>query len=171
MFHVITGGSGSGKSAYAEEQILKLGARRRIYIATMYPFDEESHQRIARHRKMRAQKAFETLECYTGLRSVEISGSSNILLECMSNLTANEMFQPGGAGENTVGEIMKGISHLLEGCANLIVVTNEIFSDGIFYEEETRTYQKYLGEINQRMADMADYVTEVVYGIPLSIKS
>ena len=42
MLHLITGGSGSGKSRYAEGEILKLGPGRRIYIATMYPSDEES---------------------------------------------------------------------------------------------------------------------------------
>ena len=56
MMHLITGGSGSGKSAYAEAQILALNGERRIYIATMYPYDEESHRRIARHREMRAKR-------------------------------------------------------------------------------------------------------------------
>lgn len=170
MFHVITGGSGSGKSAYAEGKILELGPAPRIYIATMYPFDEESHLRIDRHRRMRAEKEFETVECYTGLGSVRVPDNANVLLECMSNLAANEMFQPGGAGSGTVAGVMEGILHLLESCANLIVVTNEIFSDGIQYDEETRTYQRYLGEINVQMASMADQVTEVVYGMPLKIK-
>lgn len=170
MFHVITGGSGSGKSAYAEEKILELGQAPRIYIATMYPFDQESHLRIARHRKMRAEKEFETVECYTGLKSVRMPAGANVLLECMSNLTANEMFQPQGAGEDTVCEILAGIRSLIRQAENLVVVTNEIFSDGIQYAEETRTYQRYLGEINQQMAKMADKVTEVVYGIPVSIK-
>ena len=35
MIHLITGGSGSGKSRYAEQQILELGEGRRIYLATM----------------------------------------------------------------------------------------------------------------------------------------
>ena len=35
MLVVVTGGSGSGKSAFAEETILSLGEARRIYIATM----------------------------------------------------------------------------------------------------------------------------------------
>ena len=35
----------------------------RIYIATMYPFDEESRKRVQRHRKMRQGKGFETVEC------------------------------------------------------------------------------------------------------------
>ena len=39
MFLVITGGSGSGKSAYAEQCVLDFGPAERIYIATMYPFD------------------------------------------------------------------------------------------------------------------------------------
>ena len=65
MFHVVTGGSGSGKSAYAEQCILDFQGENRIYIATMYPFDEESHRRIARHRAMRAEKKFTTIERYT----------------------------------------------------------------------------------------------------------
>ena len=44
--YVDNGGSGSGKSAYAESVITGFGDFERIYIATMYPFDEESHARI-----------------------------------------------------------------------------------------------------------------------------
>ena len=53
---------------------------------------------------------------------------------------------------------------------NLVLVTNEIFSDGYRYEEETMEYQRILGNINVRLAEMADCVTEVVYGIPVRIK-
>ena len=56
MITVITGGSGSGKSAYAESLITGFGEKERIYIATMFPFDEESRRRIQRHRRMRAEK-------------------------------------------------------------------------------------------------------------------
>ena len=102
MFLVITGGSGSGKSAYAEQCVLDFGPAERIYIATMYPFDEECDRRIRRHREMRRQKQFSTLECYTGLKTADIPEDSVVLLECMSNLTANEMYQEGGAGGQTV---------------------------------------------------------------------
>ena len=67
MMILITGGSGSGKSAYAEQLVTEFGDFNRIYIATMYPFDEESHKRIKRHRNMRARKQFTTVECYTCL--------------------------------------------------------------------------------------------------------
>ena len=51
-----------------------------------------------------------------------------------------------------------------------MIVTNEIFSDGILYDRETRRYQKLLGSLNRRLAARADRVTEVVYGIPLTVK-
>ena len=41
MMTVVTGGSGSGKSAFAEDKIVSFGPAKRIYIATMHPYDEE----------------------------------------------------------------------------------------------------------------------------------
>ena len=72
MFILITGGSGSGKSEFAEAQILRLSREKRIYLATMKCFDEESKKRIARHRKMRAEKQFETVEWYLNLKKADI---------------------------------------------------------------------------------------------------
>ena len=167
MLTLVTGGSGSGKSAFAEDRVLSFGDAQRIYIATMHPFDEESHKRIERHQKMRAGKGFETVECYTGLKNVKLPAGCVVLLECMSNLVANEMFEEQGAHEQTVQEIMAGGKNLLRQADHVVIVTNEIFSDGMDYDEETRRYQKYLGEINVRMASMADLVAEVVYSIPL----
>ncbi|MDD7740560.1 MAG: bifunctional adenosylcobinamide kinase/adenosylcobinamide-phosphate guanylyltransferase [Fusicatenibacter sp.] len=172
MIHLITGGSGSGKSAFAEEQILKFGDGKRIYIATMHPYDQESFARIDRHRAMRSKKKFETIECYTNLKQIQIPPNANVLLECMSNLTANEIFEPSGAGfANAKEEILRGISTLMDCSENLVIVTNEIFSDGYTYDKETREYQEILGSINVQIAAWADCVTEVVYGIPLTIKS
>ena len=102
MMILVTGGSGSGKSSFAEDCIVSFGNARRIYIATMYPFDEESKKRVKRHQAMRQGKGFDTLECYTGLVRAAIPEGSTVLLECMSNLVANEMFQENGAHENTV---------------------------------------------------------------------
>ena len=170
MVHLITGGSGSGKSAFAEECILNLGDANRFYIATMYPFDEESHQRIRRHRQMRKEKKFITVECYTNLTKLLFPEGSNVLLECLSNLVANEIYQEEGAGIFTVQSVIAGIKRLASMVDNLVIVTNEVFSDGIEYEEETQRYMKMLGEINRDIASWADKVTEVVYGIPVMIK-
>ena len=66
---MVTGGSGSGKSEFAESLVTGLADGPNLYIATMFPFDEECHKRIARHREMRKDKGFDTLECYTGLKT------------------------------------------------------------------------------------------------------
>ena len=93
MLELVTGGSGSGKSAFAEDRVLSFGESRRIYIATMQAFDEESHRRIRRHRRMRSGKGFETIERYTELDELILPKNCVVLLECMSNLVANEMFE------------------------------------------------------------------------------
>lgn len=173
MFSVVTGGSGSGKSAYAEQLVLEAGERKRYYIATMQCFDKETEARILRHRSMRARKKFETIECPMDLEQVRIEPESTVLLECMSNLTANEFFRTdlnisSVKKEAEVRErILRGICKLQRKAAHLIVVTNEVFSDGILYDAETMQYLSCLGSINCAMAKLADQVTEVVYGIPL----
>lgn len=167
MLILVTGGSGSGKSEFAENLVLRLNKKPRLYIATMYPFDEECRQRIARHRRMRAEKQFGTLECYTGLKDCDVSGYGTVLLECMSNLTANEMYQECGAGEHCVQAVLEGVRRVSGRCEHLVIVSNEIFSDGMDYDEETKRYQRYLGTINQEIAKLSDLVVEVVYSIPV----
>lgn len=170
MLTLVTGGSGSGKSAFAEKMVTAHNEGQRIYIATMYPFDQESEKRIARHRKLRKDKQFQTIECYTNLKAVKVPAHSNILLECMSNLTANEMYQAKGAGTDTVSEVLKGINYLMKLSSHLIIVTNEVFSDGIQYDDNTMKYLSFLGKINQEIGKRADQVIEVVYGIPIWYK-
>ena len=52
-----------------------------------------------------------------------------------------------------------------------MAVTNEVFSDGISYDASTMKYMETLGRINRELVREADRATEVVYGIPVSIKS
>ena len=85
----------------------------------------------------------------------------------MSNLVANEMYLEGGAGEMAVQSIIKGIREISNKCDNMVIVTNEVFSDGIYYDDETMRYIKYLGEINVKLGKEADNVVEVVYSIPI----
>ncbi len=183
MFIVVTGGSGSGKSEYAEEKTVsvfeKVFAENLIYAATMRPFGQDALFRIKRHRNMRKGKGFVTVECFSCIESLErLSGltlyKSVVLLECLSNLVANEMFLEDGSvlGVSTVTDrVIKGLKFLVRKCAGLIVVTNEIFSDGLVeYDDLTLNYIKALGNVNRFIALSADSVVEVVCGIPIRVK-
>ena len=52
MFSLITGGSASGKSAFAEDLVMSLPGRR-IYLAAMERSGTESLERIEKHRNNR----------------------------------------------------------------------------------------------------------------------
>ncbi|MCC8169133.1 MAG: bifunctional adenosylcobinamide kinase/adenosylcobinamide-phosphate guanylyltransferase [Oscillospiraceae bacterium] len=167
MLALIIGGSASGKSEFAECLAVELGGEL-TYVAAMKPYDEECVRRIERHRAMRAGKGFKTEERYTNIKDLQISGTA--VLECMSNLTANEMYCEGGSGEGAVEEILLGVECLAGSCDNLIIVTNEVFSDGIEYDGDTKKYMRNLGEINCRIAERADAVYEVVCGTANKLK-
>jgi adenosylcobinamide kinase/adenosylcobinamide-phosphate guanylyltransferase len=62
------------------------------------------------------------------------------------------------------------VHRLAASVRHLVVVTNEIFSEAAVYEGDMQRYREYLGEINCKMAQMADQVVEVVYGIPVYLK-
>lgn len=170
MVTVVIGGSGSGKSEYAENLAVQLGQDNLIYIATMEPFGKESKSRIKKHQAMRSSKNFKTIECFTGLDKLLLPAGNTVLLECMSNLAANEMFSDSGTKENVFAVIQKGIMNLSKQSNHLIIVTNNVFEDGCNYSNETLEYIKLLGHINQWMSSIADQVIEVIHGIPVVIK-
>ena len=167
MFTLVTGGSGSGKSEFAENLSVSYKSKNLMYIATMFPYDDESFKKIERHKKMREKKNFKTIECFKDLKKVIVPENSTVLLDCMSNLVANEMYLEDGAGNKTVKAIMDGVKKVKDECENFFIVTNEVFYDGINFDDETMKYIKYIGEINKEIGKEADNVIEVVYSIPV----
>jgi len=188
MITLVLGGSGSGKSAYAEH--LLDGKTNKYYIATMQVYDAEGEKKVARHRRLRAGKGFVTIEQPRDIGEVDFSegaqqametpdrAGQNVterprcaLLECMSNLVANEMF----SGEEMVPEdevvrhVLQGVRTLAAKVDELVIVSNNVFEDGIAYEEATQAYIRALGRINTGVAAIADTVTEVVVGIPVPV--
>lgn len=189
MLHMVYGGSASGKSSYAESFAMSLqGDGRLLYIATMYPYkwntteiDPETMQRIERHRAMRADKGFDTVECYRHVEHIVAKRQDVLLLECMSNLLANEMYlEPDADASSDMAETMSPVSKkivqalidLSTRVQDVVIVTNDVFSDGgsLTYDESTREYVKNLAEINCALAREAATVTEVVCGIPVIVK-
>ena len=197
MIHLVTGGSGSGKSEYGEGLILDIPDGERFYIATMEPSGSEAKRRIARHRKLREGKGFFTIERPRDLGGLILPGEGrkNVLLECVSNLAANEMFGGGACGSaEPAGEagacglaepaqetgpdrltelarrIVSDIMSLACQADHLVIVTNQVGEDGCCYDRETRAYIALVGRVNQELAKLADQVTEVVFGIPVVVK-
>ena len=167
MLTLVTGGSASGKSEYAERLACQTDGKR-VYIATMRPIDAECERRIQKHRLARQDRGFMTVERYFDLQGIALpEGTQTALLECMSNLVANELFEPEGAEECAVQSILAGVKRICEAVPQVVIVTNEVFSDGATYDPGTRRYICALGEANRALADMADRVVEVVYTIPL----
>ncbi|MDF1495629.1 bifunctional adenosylcobinamide kinase/adenosylcobinamide-phosphate guanylyltransferase [Caproiciproducens sp. CPB-2] len=176
MIVLITGGSGSGKSAYAEKAAVSLAGKGPLYyLATMKVSDGEGRKRVDRHRGLRAGKGFLTIEQPAGiLQAVPRMnrGKGTVLLECLSNLAANEMFDSKEVRreQEVADRLCAELCFLAEHMEHLMIVTNNVFEDGISYEETTRAYMEALGRVNAFLAARADTVTEVVVGIPVSIK-
>lgn len=169
MLIVVTGGAASGKSELAERIICQLAdGKPMLYVAAMETSGEEAQKRIARHRALRAGKGFTTLEHAKRFDRITVpAGYTAALFECMSNALANEMFSPEGAGENWKQSIVTGIQKLSTACEHVVIVTNDIFTDGVTYDPYTMTYLHHLGELNQLFAKQADIVMESVCGIPV----
>jgi adenosylcobinamide kinase/adenosylcobinamide-phosphate guanylyltransferase len=110
MIVLVIGGSGSGKSEYAEKIICSMYDLAKIndihsslfYVATMKVYGEEGKAKVERHRNLRSGKGFETIEQETNIENAVAhlhSLSDCILIECMSNLVANEMFTVSDAND------------------------------------------------------------------------
>lgn len=166
MLTLVIGGAASGKSAYAERLVLQT-ALPRYYLATMQVWDAECAARVEKHRRMRAEKQFETLECPLHLGTVRLPARGTALLEDLGNLTANELYDPAGAGETAASAILDGLDRLAAQCEHLVVVSNEVFSGGANYAGDTDRYLKALAQVNNALAARADAVVRVVCGIPV----
>jgi adenosylcobinamide kinase/adenosylcobinamide-phosphate guanylyltransferase len=177
----ITGGSGSGKSAFAESIAQKLGGSL-VYVATMPVASDEDKAKVERHHRLRAGKGFVTLERPGKLADLP-DGGETMLIECISTHTANLMFGPGDARRPTTDTthpttdiafwtetLKKELEPILKRKGNTIFVSAEIASDGATYSPETEAYKSVLTAINRHLVQSCDAAFELVCGIPVKIK-
>ena len=192
MLALISGGSGSGKSQLAEKLAVRLADNSALYyVATMMRgHDDESARKIARHREQRSGHGFLTVErpfaggelAYSRTSAQEIAESESknsvqsdgvILLECLSNLLANEMFLRSEQGldylspEQAAEIIWYDLMQLAERSRHLVIVSNEVFADAMVFDDHSRSYLRLLGWLNQKLAEEADLSLEVYYGLPI----
>ena len=129
----------------------------------------ESEKRIEKHRDMRKDKGFITIECCESIGSISFSKEGNVLLECLGNLLANEMFKESICS-NPNNKILNDIFALSNKCGNMVIVSNYVFSTIEGLSHESICYVRNLAYINNIIAQKADVVIEAVYSVANVIK-
>jgi adenosyl cobinamide kinase/adenosyl cobinamide phosphate guanylyltransferase len=165
MTTLIIGYPDSGKSAMAEKLVTEISEPdERIYLATMIPYGQAGAERVERHRKFRAGKGFKTVEAPFDIdaaaNSLKETGgielaNMTVLLECVSNLVANELFERHASADELVEKLYMDIRHMAEQCRNLVIVTNHFEIEDSF-DEETRMYAETLDILNEKLSKFAD---------------
>ncbi len=173
MLILVTGGSRSGKSRFAQTAAQQRPGPHAC-VATAEALDEEMKARIERHRRSRpagwavVEEPVRVPEAVRGA----FGSARTVLLDCvtlwMSNLVlADETFDESRAGERAEELVAAGRD--APGAA-LIVVTNEVGSGVVPESALGRRFRDCAGRANEVIAGGADEVYLLVSGVPLKIK-
>ena len=175
MITLVCGRQNSGKSDKAEELLTASGAVNKYYIATMKVFDKAGEERVKKHRLKREGKGFITMEIPyrvdRALKDIPDPENSAALLECVSNLAGNEMYDdPERALSGIASEcelialadsVIKDID-VLAGCLRELVIVANIFDeDDGSYDEETKVYVRLNNLLTEKIRHKADRVVDV----------
>lgn len=168
MIVFISGGCKNGKSGFAEKIVYNLSKEsdKLYYIATMIASDEEDVERIERHRKDREKYNFETLEVSRDMDKVihSTSGKSTYLLDSVTALLANEMFDKGNVNKDVDKKIIKDLDLLMESAENIVFVSDYIYSEAMIFDDYSELYIKGLATLDKHIAMKSDVVIEVSFG-------
>ncbi|MDI6781292.1 MAG: bifunctional adenosylcobinamide kinase/adenosylcobinamide-phosphate guanylyltransferase [bacterium] len=169
MITFIIGGIRSGKSKFAC-QMAEGKNKGVVYIATCVPLDDETQERVEKHRTSRP-KEWLVIEEPVDIERVllSVSGNSVILIECLSLWISNLLLD--GKGYEDICQSAEGLVDVLKRIDNdIIVVSNEVGLGGISPNKLARVFTDVLGETNQLVCNAADEVYAVIAGIPVRIK-
>lgn len=158
---LVSGENSSGKSIFAENLLAKCD-KNLYYIATMIPKTEDNYERIEKHRKQRIGLGFTTLELPYSLAEKYIELDSAVLLEDVSNLLANNIFEKG----KSVDEVFEDILNLTEKCKILIAVTISGLGN-LGYDNDTAIYINSINVINKKLHDEALVSIKMINGEPI----
>lgn len=172
----ITGGSRSGKSAYAQTFAESISGIR-TYVATCPVIDGEIEKRIRKHKEMRQASSWQTIEETKDLAGAlqRAKESQVIIVDCLTLWINNLMYEAELEGKDITEEDIAMLSREVLGvCDDLpctvIFVTNEVGMGIVPENPSSRLYRDLAGRCNQIIAGRADDVTFMISGLPLNIK-
>ena len=164
---LITGGSRSGKSTYAEKLALSLSDSP-VYMATARIWDEEFRQRAIAHQQRRGPE-WSNIEENKYL-SRHALAEKVVLVDCVTLWCTNFFFDLNADVQVALDALQKEFDLLTRQNAIFIFVTNEIGMGGVSPNEIQRKCTDVQGWMNQYIAARADKVICMISGIPLQIK-
>jgi len=167
----VIGGCRSGKSGYALNLAEATAKRKRLFIATCVPLDEEMKQRVMRHRQER-NKSWDTIEAPLYLPDAITTHSKDtgvLLVDCLTLWISNLLLELDNAEK--ISEHVDRLTRAIEssGCP-VILVSNEVGTGIVPENRLARLYRDAVGFANQRVAQCCEEVVWMVAGIPNKIK-
>ncbi|MGM9523491.1 MAG: bifunctional adenosylcobinamide kinase/adenosylcobinamide-phosphate guanylyltransferase [Faecousia sp.] len=170
MTILLSGGSKSGKSLFAQELTLRLAnGSRRYYVATMIPADDEDRTRIRRHLAEREGMGFETIECGRELLACLQTADRNaaFLLDSTTALLMNALF-PNPAScdmdENAAARCTDELVVFSRSVRHAVIVSDYLYADAARYNGSTEIFRKALAHIDRKLAAVCDVVIEAAAG-------
>ena len=166
----ITGGSRSGKSSLAVKLAQSI-RKRKIFIATCIPEDDEMKRRVLLHRKNRPSswRTIEQRDVLAPLLQKEVKADVVIIIDCLT-LFVSSLLIKESKEDSIKDEVEKAVAIIKKGKATVIIVSNEVGSGLVPDNKLGRDFRDIVGTCNQIVAGGADKVTYMVSGIPLNIK-
>ncbi len=167
---LVLGGVRSGKSRFALE--IASSAPSVTFIATAGASDDEMHRKIERHQSERPahwRTREEPLQLPEALSS-EQDASETTIVDCLTLFAANLMEAYGDDRSAMNAAIDALCSALSTINRRIVLVSNEVGSGIVPAYAAGRQFRDLLGEMNQRVAAVADDVVLMVAGLPLPIK-
>ncbi|AVM51698.1 adenosylcobinamide kinase /adenosylcobinamide-phosphate guanylyltransferase [Bacteroides zoogleoformans] len=165
---LITGGSHSGKSAYAEKLALCLSPTP-VYLATARIWDEEFRERVARHQQRRGAE-WTNIEEEKELSRHRLEGKV-VLIDCVTLWCTNFFFDLNADVDRALATAKEEFNRFTEQEATFIFVTNEIGMGGVSENKLQQKFTDMQGWMNQYIASRADEVILMVAGIPMQVKN
>ena len=165
----VIGGARSGKSSFALSSASALRGSK-AYIATAQALDGEMAERIRKHKEERT-KEWSTLEeplKVAGLLKNIRSSYDVVLIDCLTLWLSNVLLSNEEGLTDTIDEFISSLRECT--AASVYIVSNEVGLGLVPDNALARKFRDISGELNQRVAGIADEVYLVVAGMPLKIK-